>query len=223
MEKEHIVGAFDADLDRIENEILAMGKLVKKQILAATNALLEINIDEVDSLIANDRQINGMNKNINTLAEQMIAMRQPMAVDLRLALMATSISTELERLGDHAKSTAKRVRRLADVAPEKNIMDLIEKMSDLVTVMLTDALKAYKNKNIEKAAEVRVKDAEVDDINDKIFKMAVKAIKKNPEDIETLIHIILLSRNFERAGDHIVNIARQVHQIVTGDDLKASS
>ena len=223
MEKEHIVGAFDADLDRIENEILAMGKLVKKQIRAATNALLEINIDEVDSLIANDRQINGMNKNINTLAEQMIAMRQPMAVDLRLALMATSISTELERLGDHAKSTAKRVRRLADVAPEKNIMDLIEKMSDLVTVMLTDALKAYKNKNIEKAAEVRVKDAEVDDINDKIFKMAVKAIKKNPEDIETLIHIILLSRNFERAGDHIVNIARQVHQIVTGEDLKASS
>ena len=223
MEKEHIVGAFDADLDRIENEILAMGKLVKKQIRSATNALLEIKTEEIDSLIANDRQINGMNKNINTLAEQMIAMRQPMAVDLRLALMATSIATELERLGDHAKSTAKRVRRLADVAPEKNIMDLIEKMSDLVTVMLTDALKAYKNKNIEKAAEVRVKDAEVDDINDKIFKMAVKAIKKNPEDIETLIHIILLSRNFERAGDHIVNIARQVHQIVTGDDLKASS
>ena len=223
MEKEHIVGAFDADLDRIENEILAMGKLVKKQIRSATNALLEIKTEEIDSLIANDREINGMNKNINTLAEQMIAMRQPMAVDLRLALMATSIATELERLGDHAKSTAKRVRRLADVAPEKNIMDLIEKMSDLVTMMLTDALKAYKNKNIEKAAEVRVKDAEVDDINDKIFKMAVKAIKKNPEDIETLIHIILLSRNFERAGDHIVNIARQVHQIVTGDDLKASS
>ena len=223
MEREHIVGAFDADLDRIENEILAMGKLVKKQIRSATNALLEIKTEEIDSLIANDREINGMNKNINTLAEQMIAMRQPMAVDLRLALMATSIATELERLGDHAKSTAKRVRRLADVAPEKNIMDLIEKMSDLVTVMLTDALKAYKNKNIEKAAEVRVKDAEVDDINDKIFKMAVKAIKKNPEDIETLIHIILLSRNFERAGDHIVNIARQVHQIVTGDDLKASS
>ena len=223
MEKEHIVGAFDADLDRIENEILAMGKLVKKQIRAATNALLEINIEEVDSLIANDRQINGMNKNINSLAEQMIAMRQPMAVDLRLALMATSISTELERLGDHAKSTAKRVRRLTDVAPEKSIMELIEKMSDIVTSMLTDALKAYKNKNIEKAAEVRLKDAEVDDINDQIFKMAVKAIKKNPEDIETLIHIILLSRNFERAGDHIVNIARQVHQIVTGEDLKASS
>ena len=223
MEKEHIVGAFDADLDRIENEILAMGKLVKKQIRSATNALLEIKTEEIDSLIANDREINGMNKNINTLAEQMIAMRQPMAVDLRLALMATSIATELERLGDHAKSTAKRVRRLADVAPEKNIMELIEKMSDIVTSMLTDALKAYKNRNIEKAAEVRVKDAEVDDINDKIFKMAVKAIKKNPEDIETLIHIILLSRNFERAGDHIVNIARQVHQIVTGDDLKASS
>jgi phosphate transport system protein len=200
-----------------------MGKLVKKQIRAATNALLDMEIEEVDALIANDRQINGMNKNINTLAEQMIAMRQPMALDLRLALMATSIATELERLGDHAKSTAKRVRRLSDVAPEKNIMNLIEKMSEIVTGMLTSALKAYKKKDIEKAAEVRVKDAEVDDINDEIFKVAIKAIKKNPEDIETLIHIILLSRNFERAGDHIVNIARQVHQIVTGEDLKASS
>ena len=223
MEKEHIVGAFDADLDRIENEILEMGKLVKKQIRSATSALLEMEIEEVDSLIANDRKINGMNKNINTLAEQMIAMRQPMAVDLRLALMATNIATELERLGDHAKSTAKRIRRLSDVTPEKNIMNLIEKMSDVVTDMLTSALKAYKKRDIEKAAEVRLKDAEVDDINDKIFKVATKAIKKNPEDIETLIHIILLSRNFERAGDHIVNIARQVHQIVTGEDLKASS
>ena len=223
MEKEHIVGAFDADLDRIEKEILEMGKLVKKQIRAATNALLEMEIEEVDSLIANDRQINGMNKNINTLAEQMIAMRQPMALDLRLALMATSIATELERLGDHAKSTAKRIRRLSDVTPEKHIMTLIEKMSDVVTGMLTSELQAYKKKDIEKAAEVRVRDAEVDDINDEIFKVAIKAIKENPEDIETLIHIILLARNFERAGDHIVNIARQVHQIVTGEDLKASS
>ena len=223
MEQEHIVGAFDADLDRIKDEILEMGKLVKKQIRAATNALLEMELEEVDSLIATDRKINGMNKNINTLAEQMIAMRQPMAVDLRLALMATNIATELERLGDHAKSTAKRVRRLSDASPKKSIMSLIEKMSDLVETMLTNALKAYKKMDIEGAAEVRVKDAEVDDINDQIFKMAVKAIKKNPEDIETLIHIILLSRNFERAGDHIVNIARQVHQIVTGEDLKASS
>ena len=121
MEKEHIVGAFDADLDRIENEILAMGKLVRKQIRAATNALIEVNLEEVDSLIATDREINGMNKRINTLAEQMIAMRQPMALDLRLALMATSIATELERLGDHAKSTAKRIRKFSDVAPEKSV------------------------------------------------------------------------------------------------------
>ena len=130
MEQEHIVGAFDADLDRIKDEILEMGKLVKKQIRAATNALLEMELEEVDSLIATDRKINGMNKNINTLAEQMIAMRQPMAVDLRLALMATNIATELERLGDHAKSTAKRVRRLSDTSPKKSIMSLIEKMSD---------------------------------------------------------------------------------------------
>ena len=77
--------------------------------------------------------------------------------------------------------------------------------------------------DIEKAAEIRVRDADVDSLNKEIQKTAIKAIPEFPEDTETLVHLILLARNFERAGDHIVNIARQVHQIVTGEDLKASS
>ena len=106
MENEHIVGKFDDDLDRIKNEILEMGKLVKKQLQGATNALLSFDTDDVDALITTDRRINGMNKTIFRHAEQIIAMRQPMALDLRLALLATSIASEIERLGDYAKSSA---------------------------------------------------------------------------------------------------------------------
>ena len=223
MENEHIVGKFDDDLDRIKNEILEMGKLVRKQIQGATNALLSFDTDDVDTLVATDRRINGMNKTIHRHAEQIIAMRQPMALDLRLALMATSIANELERLGDHAKSTAKKVRKLTENSSGEKTMKLIGQMSEIVQEMLTGVLAAYKNNDIEKAAEIRVRDADVDSLNKEIQKTAIKAIPESPEDTETLVHLILLARNFERAGDHIVNIARQVHQIVTGEDLKASS
>ncbi len=223
MENEHIVGAFDADLEKIQEEILAMGKLVKRQIKSATSALMMLETDEIDDLVSTDRRINGMNKNINKLAERMIAIRQPMALDLRLAMMATNISAELERLGDHAKSTAKRIRKLDENSRVEDILTLVGSMSEIIQNMLSEVLKSYRNRDIEKAAQVRFRDLEVDNLNDQIFDMAVKAIKQNSDDLETLIHIILLARNFERAGDHIVNIARQVHQIVTGEDLKASS
>ena len=223
MENEHIVGKFDDDLDRIKNEIVEMGKLVRKQIQGATNALLSFDTDDVDTLVATDRRINGMNKTIHRHAEQIIAMRQPMALDLRLALMATSIANELERLGAHANSTAKKVRKLTENSSGEKTMKLIGQMSEIVQEMLTGVLTAYKNNDIEKAAEIRVRDADVDSLNKEIQKTAIKAIPEFPEDTETLVHLILLARNFERAGDHIVNIARQVHQIVTGEDLKASS
>jgi phosphate transport system protein len=222
MENEHIVGKFDDDLDRIKNEILEMGKLVKKQLQGATNALLSFDTDDVDALITTDRRINGMNKTIFRHAEQIIAMRQPMALDLRLALLATSIASELERLGDYAKSTAKRVRKLTENSSGEKTLSLIGEMSRIVQEMLTEVLMAYKNNDIEKAAEIRVRDIDVDELNKKIQKTAIKSIREFPEDTETLVHLILLARNFERAGDHIVNIARQVHQIVTGEDLKAS-
>ena len=106
MIKEHIVGKFDDELTRIKSEILEMGELVGNQIKEAMDALLSFNTEGVDALVKTDRTINGMNKKINRHAEQLIAMRQPMALDLREALLATSIASELERLGDYAKSTA---------------------------------------------------------------------------------------------------------------------
>jgi phosphate transport system protein len=146
-----------------------------------------------------------------------------MALDLRLALLATSIASELERLGDYAKSAAKRVRKLTESSSGEKTLSLIGEMSRIVQEMLTEVLMAYKKNDIEKAAEIRVRDIDVDELNKKIQKTAIKSIREFPEDTETLVHLILLARNFERAGDHIVNIARQVHQIVTGEDLKASN
>ena len=100
MTNEHIVGKFDDELSRIKSEILEMGDLVIEQIHLSTNAMMSLDTEDIDNLIQKDLKINGMYKTINRHAEQIIAMRQPVAMDLRMALLATSIASELERLGD---------------------------------------------------------------------------------------------------------------------------
>ncbi len=223
MESEHIVGRFDKDLTKIKNDILKMGALVNAQIKGATDALMELDTAEVDRLVATDRKINGMAKKVHNRAERLIALRQPMALDLREALLAIKIAGELERIGDHAKSTAKRVRKLSDNANAGAVLNSVGEMSAKVQAMLTDVLLAYRDSNIELAAEIRDRDPEVDDLNKSIFAGAITAIGENSADAETLVHVIILARNFERVGDHVVNMSRQVHHIVTGKDLKASA
>ena len=114
MTQEHIVKKFDDELNRIKSEILEMGELVRNQIKEAMDALLSFNTKGVDALVKTDRTINGMNKKINRHVELILTRRQPMALDLRQVWLATSIASELERLGDYAKSTAKKVRKLSD-------------------------------------------------------------------------------------------------------------
>lgn len=222
MTNEHIVGKFDDELSRIKSEILEMGNLVIEQIYLSTNAMMSLDTEDIDNLIQKDLKINGMYKTINRHAEQIIAMRQPVAMDLRMALLATSIASELERLGDYAKTTAKGVKKLSDDKYVKKITSLLGDMSKEVQDMLSKILKAYQNNDIKLAAKIRKRDRIIDESFKKILNTVIKSISKIPEDSETLIYIVLLARNFERAGDRIVNISRQVHQIVTGIDLKAS-
>lgn len=222
MENEHIVARFDKDLKKIKGEIQAMGALVNEQIKGATSALMDFETDDVDVLVATDRKINGMYKSVHTRAERLIARRQPMALDLRQALLAINIAGELERIGDHAKSTAKRVRKLSEGSSGAEALVMVGEMSEIVQGMLTDVLVAYDDEDIEKAAEIRARDRDVDIIKSSVFAVGIEAIERSPDDAETLVHLILLARSFERAGDHVVNMARQVHQIVTGEDLKAT-
>ena len=223
MTQEHIVKKFDDELNRIKSEILEMGNLVKRQLQESTEALLSFNPQGMDVLIKTDRTINGMNKKINRHVELILTRRQPMALDLRQVWLATSIASELERLGDYAKSTAKKVKKLSDNSSGEKALNLLGDMSKIVIEMLGDVLKAFEKIDIEKASEIRVRDIEVDSLNKKILATVIQSIHEYPDDTETLIHLVLLARNYERAGDHIVNISRQIHQIATGEDLKASS
>lgn len=222
MKNSHIVAGFDEDLDKIKTDILDMGALVLSQLHDATETLIVFDANKVDALVAKDRRINGMQKDIDTRVERVIALRQPVALDLRQALSPINMARELERIGDHAKSTAKRARKLADLHTEQQFTPLVLEMSGMVQTMLTDVLVAYANSDTETAAEIRARDPDIDRLNKAVFKAALQQIKQFPDQAETFVYAILLARNFERAGDHIVNMARHVHQIATGEDLKAS-
>lgn len=223
MEHEHIYARFDRDLAKIKAIIQKMGALVNDQIKGATDALMEGDTDEIDQLVATDRKINDMKRKVSDRAQRLIALRQPMALDLREALLAIQIANELERMGDHAKTTARRVARLSDGSSGEDALAAIGEMSAEVQAMLTEVLRAYGDGDIALAAEVRERDRAIDALNNRVLARATAAIRENPDDVETLVQMIILGRNFERAGDHVVNIARQVHQIVTGEDLVASA
>ncbi len=222
MENVHITGRFDEDLAKIKKRVLEMGALVKQQLAEATIALGDLSACNVEALIAKDRKINGMNKSIAGRAERLIALRQPMALDLRQALLPINIASELERIGDHAKSTAKRARKIGAGVVPAEYLTVLNEMGDIISTQITDVLTAYENSDIRLAADVRERDHQVDERNKKIFNLSVATLQNGPEDAETLMNLVLVSRNFERVGDHVVNIARHVNQIVTGDDLKAS-
>lgn len=220
--KPHITSRYDKDLDKLRRRILGMGSQVLDQLNDATEALDQFDAREVDRLVAYDRTINGMHQDIFTRSERLIALRQPMALDLRQVLLPINIAHELERIGDHAKSTGKRARKLAKADADLPAVEKICSMSDAVQKMLADALRAYSEGDVELAAKVRENDLAIDKMNDEIFALQIDEIKKSPDQTEANVHLILLARGFERAGDHVVNIARHVHQIVTGIDLKAS-
>ena len=222
MDNTHIVARFDKDMTRLRDRILEMGALVGSQLAEATQTLNAFDAEKVTHLVATDLKINGMNKDIHKLAQRVIALRQPVALDLREALLPIDIARELERIGDYAKSTAKRAGKLTQAPQKRATLQVAQDMSGTVQIMLTDVLRAYAESDIELAADIRGRDREVDAANRAVFKAAMLEIGENPGDAEPSVHAILLARGFERVGDHIVNIARHVHQIATGEDLKAS-
>ncbi|MEO3415167.1 phosphate signaling complex protein PhoU [Roseovarius sp. CAU 1744] len=218
----HIMSRYDKDLRKLERRILEMGRQVRDQLSEATEALENFDAGDVERLVAFDRTINGLYQDIYSRSERLIALRQPMALDLRQVLLPINIAHELERIGDHAKSTAKRAGQLAQSDTGGPARAVLQDMSEKLQEMLNDVLRAYENGDIELAAEIRDRDREIDQMNKAIFEMQVETISGSHKDGEVQFHLVLLARGFERVGDHIVNIARHVHQIVTGIDLKAA-
>lgn len=215
MQRKHTVRSFDEDLSDLTAEIVQMGAHAEQQIALALRALVERDDDIAEQVIEADRVVDRFEETIDQHAIRMLAMRQPMAVDLRVIAMSLKLSNDLERVSDYAKSIAKRARRLNTAPPLKPFVT-IPRMAQLAQAMLKDVLDAFIARDAEKAMQVWHRDEMVDDQYDSLFRELITFILEDPRTTSTAIDLLFIAKNIERIGDHATNIAEKIHYMVHG-------
>ncbi len=216
MVAEHTVKAFDEDITRLRGLIAEMGGLVEVSISEAMQALVKGQQSLADAVIARDRRVDGLEHEIDQLAVRIIALRAPVADDLREVVAALKIAGILERVGDYAKDIAKRTGRIEGRARFEPLT-LIPAMADIAAEMIHDVLTAYAARDAAMASEVIERDAKVDAFYDSIFRNLVSFMVENPSTITTAAQLLFVARNLERIGDHATNVAEMVYYSATGE------
>lgn len=216
MEEAHIVSGFDKDLKKTEALLIEMGGLVEHQLAEATEALIDRDLDRAARVRAGDKAIDALEQKINERAVRLIALRQPMAQDLRMIVTIMKISASLERIGDYAKNMAKRVEALVETRPVGSSARTLRRMSEMVQAMIADVLDAFIRRDIAAADEVRARDEEVDSVHNTLFRALLTHMMEDPRRITPAMHLLFIAKNIERAGDHTTSIAEQIHYLIRG-------
>jgi phosphate transport system protein len=210
---------FQADLDQLKQKLLAMGGLAEQAIDRATQAYQLRDLKSCELVIHGERAINLAEREIDELALDLLAMQQPMAVDLRFITAVTKINADLERVGDQAVNIVERVMSLAGL-PEVELPVDIPRLSGAAGGMIRRALEAFIAGDDVMAEAVLRMDDIVDRMNREIFQSVVKRMHEAPEVIPQSLDALLIARNFERIGDHATNIAEDVIFWVRGSDVR---
>ncbi|MEL6750622.1 MAG: phosphate signaling complex protein PhoU [Pseudomonadota bacterium] len=212
----HISTAFDNDLRNIENKVVTMGGLVEQQLEDAAELVVSRDLEAADRLIASDKAVDEIEAEIDQLVVRIIALRQPKAQDLRAVLAALKVAADLERIGDYAKNLGKRTSVLAQVPPVGTSGKTIRRMCLMVRQMVKDVLDAYLSRDIATAEEVRLRDEEVDQIHNNLFRTLLTYMLEDQRNITPCMHMLFISKNIERMGDHTTSIAEQIQFLVSG-------
>jgi phosphate transport system protein len=218
MVAEHTVKAFDSDITRLRGLIGEMGGLAELSIAEAMDALVHGREDLAQKVRLRDKRINALEAEVDRLAVRVIALRAPMADDLREVIAALKIAGVLERIGDYAKNIAKRVDRIAD-RKRFEPLTLLPAMAEIASGMVHDVLTAYAARDAAAAPEIIERDHKVDAFYDSIFRNLVSYMVENPATISTAAQLLFVARNLERIGDHATNVAEMVHYAATGTYL----
>ncbi len=216
-ESQHILSAFDRDLEAIQATIMKMGGLVEAAIGNSTRALAEADSELAAQVREQDSAIDALEEQVNEEAARVLALRAPAASDLRTVLSVMKIASNLERVGDYAKNMAKRTTVLAEVQPIDGTNVSIRKMAREVQMMLKDALDAYIQRDAELAEQVRLRDADVDQMYNALFREFLTFMMEDPRNITSCMHLHFIAKNIERMGDHVTSIADQVIYLVHGE------
>jgi phosphate transport system protein len=210
---------FNNELIDLKENLVKMSNLVEEAINVAIKSLVEQDIDLAVRVIENDDKIDQMELDIEEQCLQMIALRHPIAKNLRMIGCGYKTVSDLERVADHAVNIAKASQYLSTKPMVKPLID-IPRMAKIAQNMLKDALDAYFNGDVELAKEVWVRDKTVDDLDKQIFRELLTFMMEDPRTISRAIHLIFVSNNIERIADHATNLAERVVYIVNGERIK---
>jgi phosphate transport system protein len=214
----HTLKAFDDDLDRLRALISEMGGLAEHAIRESMRCLQQRDVEGAARIVENDKQLDALEIETEKRAVQLIALRAPMAGDLRDVVAALKISGVVERIGDYAKNIAKRVP-LIESAGRIEPLSLLPEMARLASGMVHDVLNAFVERDAQAALSVCERDDAVDDFYDSIFRALLTHMMENPHNIGQAAHLLFVAKNLERVGDHATNIAEMVYYQITGEDL----
>lgn len=215
---EHTLKAIDADLAELHGDVGAMGELAVTQLISAVDAFLRHDKEAASQIAMEDARLDSMDTDIERRAVRFIALRQPLADDLRVPIAAMKTAMNLERCGDLAKNIAKRTPQLKS-PPEARIAKGVGDLAALVAQRLGEVVAAYKAFDDVAAKAVWEKDTDIDQLHEKVFGQILKTMSGDPSSIEASTHLLFITKNLERIGDHATNIAELICYEATGGEL----
>ncbi|HTK78814.1 MAG TPA: phosphate signaling complex protein PhoU [Rhizomicrobium sp.] len=215
---EHIVKAFSEQLETLRSSIAQMGGLAEAQLADATEAIARRDTGLAEKVIAGDPHLDELQQNVEAQALKLLALRQPMAVDLRDTLAGIKIASELERIGDLAKNIGKRALVL-NREPPIRLTQSLARMGRAALSQLKLVLDSYSDRNAAGAEAVWKNDGEIDEIYNSLFRELLTYMMEDPRTIGLCTHLLFVAKNIERTGDHATNIAEVVYHMVTGGHL----
>ena len=216
---QHTVKAYGDELNQLTAEVARMGGLAEAQVADAVDSVARRDVALARAVVERDAKLDAMHREIEKKAIRLIALRQPVASDLRRALAARKLAVDLERTGDLAKNISKRALILAEGEPMQPLTRSIERMGKLVSMRLRDVLDAYAAGEIDRAIAVWNTDDEVDEHYNSLFRELLTYMMGDPRTISACTHLLFMAKNLERIGDHATNIAETIYYEITGQEF----
>ena len=214
----HTLKAFTSELNALTSDVLRMGGMAEAMITDMATAFARGDSELARSVIQRDAEVNALETRLEREITRLLALRQPVAQDLRGIIAALKVSNDLERIGDLAKNVCKRLIAMGEehgATGQKSD----ERMSRAVRLQLNTVLDAYATQNAQEAIDVWQHDEEIDEHYNSMFREVLTYMMEDPRKISQGAHLLFIAKNLERIGDHCTNIAEVVHFFVTGEDM----
>ncbi len=221
-EQTHIVGSYERELALLKSSVIEMGKIVRDILIIANDAIQNPKMQYVDIVSQTDKSINQLDDSIEKRAISLIALRQPMAIDLRVIITSLRLAVMMERMGDLAKNA---VKKTADIKTGVNqdILSKVDVMTKKIIIMFDGILTCFDTRDHKKAMKLCSHDDDVDNLYEQIISDIYAEMAQKPDNINDLMQILYAARNIERIGDYVTKFAKHLYYIVTGEKARKNT